>query len=78
VLAAKEVILSAGALQSPQLLELSGIGDAARLRALGIDVRHHAPEVGECLRDHLHVRLTFESRNAVTLNQIMPSLWRRH
>jgi choline dehydrogenase len=77
VLAAKEVILSAGALQSPQLLELSGIGDAARLRALGIDVRHHAPEVGECLRDHLHVRLTFESRNAVTLNQIMPSLWRK-
>lgn len=77
VLAAKEVILCAGALQSPQLLELSGIGDAKRLADLGIAVRHHAPEVGEGLRDHLHVRLTYESRNAVTLNQIVPSLWRK-
>jgi choline dehydrogenase len=77
VFAAKEVILSAGAIQSPQLLELSGIGDAQRLNALGIGVRHHAPEVGEGLRDHLHVRLTYECRNAVTLNQIMPSMWRK-
>lgn len=77
VLAGKEVILSAGALQTPQLLELSGIGDQARLQSLGIAVHHHAPQVGERLRDHLHVRLTFESRDAVTLNQIMPSLWRK-
>lgn len=77
VFAAREVILSAGALQSPQVLELSGIGDAKRLRDLGIGVRHHAPEVGEGLRDHLHVRLTYESRDAVTLNQIVPSVWRK-
>jgi choline dehydrogenase len=77
VFAAKEIVLSAGALQSPQLLELSGIGDATRLGRLGIDVRHHAPEVGEGLRDHLHVRTTYESRDAVTLNQIMPSIWRK-
>lgn len=77
VFAAKEVILTAGAIQSPQLLELSGIGDAQRLARLGITVRHHAPEVGEHLRDHLHVRLTYECRNAVTLNQIVPSTWRK-
>ncbi|WP_454689425.1 GMC family oxidoreductase [Achromobacter aloeverae] len=77
ILAAKEVILSAGALQSPQLLELSGIGDSRRLSGLGISVRHHAPSVGEGLRDHLHVRLTYECRNARTLNQIVPSPWRK-
>ncbi|WP_213957547.1 GMC family oxidoreductase N-terminal domain-containing protein [Variovorax sp. dw_954] len=77
VFAAREVILSAGALQSPQLLELSGIGDASRLGELGIGVRHHAPEVGENLRDHLHVRVTYECRDAITLNQIMPSMWRK-
>lgn len=75
--AAKEVILSAGALQSPQILELSGIGDARRLADLGIGVRHHAPSVGEGLLDHLHVRVTFECRNALTLNQILPSPWRK-
>ncbi|CAB3895312.1 GMC family oxidoreductase [Achromobacter anxifer] len=77
ILAAKEVILSAGALQSPQLLELSGIGDSERLSGLGIPVQHHAPSVGEGLRDHLHVRLTYECRNARTLNQIVPSPWRK-
>ncbi|WP_251879325.1 GMC family oxidoreductase N-terminal domain-containing protein [Achromobacter sp. Marseille-Q4954] len=77
VMAAKEVILSAGALQSPQLLELSGVGDSQRLSGLGISVRHHAPAVGEGLRDHLHVRLTYECRNARTLNQIVPSTWRK-
>ena len=77
VFAAKEVIISAGALQSPQLLELSGIGDSRRLSQLGITVRHHAPSVGEGLRDHLHVRLTYECRNALTLNQIVPSPWRK-
>jgi len=75
--AAREVILSAGALQSPQLLELSGIGDSQRLSGLGISVRHHAPSVGEGLLDHLHVRLTYECRNSRTLNQIVPSPWRK-
>ncbi|WP_088142742.1 GMC family oxidoreductase [Achromobacter xylosoxidans] len=77
LMAAKEVILSAGALQSPQLLELSGVGDSQRLAGLGIPVQHHAPSVGEGLRDHLHVRLTYECRNARTLNQIVPSTWRK-
>ncbi|WP_084451608.1 GMC family oxidoreductase [Roseateles chitosanitabidus] len=50
--AAREVIVSAGALQSPQLLMLSGIGDGATLQALGIPVAHHLPGVGRNLHDH--------------------------
>jgi choline dehydrogenase len=53
VQARREVILSAGALQSPQLLMLSGIGDADHLAGLGIAVRHHLPGVGRNLHDHL-------------------------
>lgn len=66
-----EVILAAGAIQSPQLLELSGVGDARLLGSLGIGVIHDLPAVGENLHDHLHTRVTYECRNAVTLNQIM-------
>ncbi len=50
--AAREVVVSAGTINSPQLLELSGIGQPDRLRSLGIDVRHALPGVGENLRDH--------------------------
>lgn len=52
-----EVILSAGALQSPQVLLLSGVGDGAALRALGIDPVHHLPGVGRHLHDHVDVAL---------------------
>ena len=68
-----EVILSAGPIKSPQLLELSGIGDAARLQALGIPVRHHLPGVGENLIDHLQARITFECTKPITLNEIVRS-----
>jgi choline dehydrogenase len=50
--ASREVVVSAGSINSPQLLELSGIGQPERLRALGIEVRHALPGVGENLRDH--------------------------
>jgi choline dehydrogenase len=50
--AARDVVVSAGAFNSPQLLELSGIGQPERLRDLGIEVRHELPGVGENLRDH--------------------------
>ena len=50
--AAREVVVSAGTINSPQLLELSGIGQPERLQALGIEVRHALPGVGENLRDH--------------------------
>ncbi|WP_422342730.1 GMC family oxidoreductase [Parasphingorhabdus sp.] len=55
-----EVILSAGAIESPKLLELSGIGDGDRLKALGIDVVAHSPQVGENLREHLYVALDWK------------------
>lgn len=50
--ARREVVLAAGAIQSPQLLMLSGVGDAAQLQAQGIEVRHHLPGVGANLQDH--------------------------
>lgn len=69
--ASGEVLLSAGAILSPQLLELSGIGDAGRLRALGLPVLHDLAAVGENLSDHLQVRRTFETRTQRTINDIM-------
>ena len=55
-----EVILSAGAIGSPQILELSGIGQGDVLNAAGVDVRHDLPGVGENLQDHLQIRLVYE------------------
>jgi len=75
--AAREVILCAGAIQSPQLLELSGIGDARRLERLGIPVVAHRPAVGENLIDHLQLRCTYESRLPITINDVMRSPLRR-
>ena len=65
-----EVLLSAGAIQSPQLLQLSGIGPAPLLQALGIGVVHHLPGVGENLQDHLQVRLIFESTRPTTNDEL--------
>jgi len=62
------IILAAGAIGSPHLLEVSGIGDAARLAALGVPVVHHAPGVGENLQDHLQIRCAWRVRDARTLN----------
>jgi len=56
-----EVLLCAGALQSPQLLQLSGIGPAELLAEHGIPVVHDSPGVGENLQDHLQIRLTYEA-----------------
>jgi len=71
--AAREVILCAGAIGSPQLLMLSGIGDQVHLRDHGIAVHHHAPEVGRNLQDHLQARLVFKCRET-TLNDEVRSL----
>jgi choline dehydrogenase len=62
---AKEVILSAGAFVSPQLLLLSGIGNKKQLAKHGIKVVHHLPDVGENLQDHLDVTLEFEAKTTV-------------
>ena len=71
VRARREVLLCAGAVQSPQLLELSGIGNGEVLKRAGVEVVHHLPGVGENLRDHLHVRLGFETNLKSTLNTIL-------
>lgn len=67
-IARAEIILCGGAINSPQLLELSGIGDGERLRALGIDTRYHAPNVGENLQDHFQARLVMRAKRPVTMN----------
>ncbi len=69
----REVIVAAGPIKSPQLLELSGIGDGGRLQCLGISTQHHLPGVGENLVDHVQSRLTFACTRAITLNEIMQS-----
>jgi len=69
VKATKEVILSAGAVQSPQLLEVSGVGDPERLARLGISVVHASPQVGENYRDHYATRMNWRVKGAETLNQ---------
>ena len=73
--ARREVVLSAGAIGSPHLLELSGIGDGERLRALDLPVLHHAPGVGENLQDHLQVRAAFKVKGVRTLNEQVSTLF---
>lgn len=63
-----EVILSAGSLQSPQVLQLSGIGPADHLRSLGIPVIHDAPEVGQNLQDHYQARTIVRLKDPISLN----------
>jgi choline dehydrogenase len=75
--AGREVILCAGAIQSPQLLELSGIGQPALLQAAGIPVLAGLAGVGENMMDHLQVRCTYETTLPITINDIMNSFWRR-
>jgi choline dehydrogenase len=71
-----EVLLCAGAIRSPQLLELSGIGDSMVVRALGLRVVRHLPAVGENLQDHLMPRIAFECREPVTVNDLVRDRWR--
>jgi choline dehydrogenase len=73
--ARKEIILCAGAVGSPGILQRSGIGPRPLLERLGIGVRHELPGVGGNLQDHLQLRLIYKLQNARTLNQIAGSLW---
>ena len=73
--AAGEVILTAGSIGSVQILQLSGIGDAARLHAAGVEALHELPGVGANLQDHLQIRAVFKTRGTKTLNSIVASPW---
>ena len=71
-IADSEVILCGGSVQTPQLLQLSGIGPAGHLGTLGIKVRHDAPEVGENLQDHIQMRTIVElAESGLSLNDHM-------
>jgi choline dehydrogenase len=69
VRARAEVLLAGGAINSPQLLQLSGVGPAELLRAHGVEVVHDLPGVGENLQDHLNSRVVYRVRRANTLNE---------
>ncbi|HEY4922707.1 MAG TPA: GMC family oxidoreductase N-terminal domain-containing protein [Xanthobacteraceae bacterium] len=71
--ARREVIVAAGAINSPVLLMSSGIGPAAELKQAGIDVLHDLPGVGKNLQDHVQARFTFLTRQPGTLNEILSS-----
>ena len=70
-----ETILAAGAIGSPQILQLSGVAAGELLRQHGIAVAHDLPGVGENLQDHLQLRTAYRVRDVVTLNQRAGSLW---
>ncbi len=73
---AGEVILCGGAFNTPQLLQLSGVGNADELRPLGVDVIHHLPGVGENMQDHLEVYVQHASKKPVSM-QPWTAWWRR-
>jgi choline dehydrogenase len=75
--ARREVIVCAGAVNTPKLLQLSGIGPAALLQSLGVPVQHALAGVGENLKDHFSVRLVQRVKHAVTINELArsPRLW---
>ncbi|MCO6185274.1 GMC family oxidoreductase [Rhizobium sp. L1K21] len=72
--AGSEVLLTAGAINSPKLLELSGVGQPDRLQSLGIELVHESKGVGENLQDHLQIRTAYKVKNAKTLNTYANSL----
>lgn len=67
--ARRETLLTSGAIGTPVLLQRSGVGDAEKLRALGIAPTHHLPGVGENLHDHLQIRCAYQVQNISTLNR---------
>jgi choline dehydrogenase len=75
--ARKEILVSSGAYNSPQLLQLSGVGPAGLLRKHGIDVVLDAPGVGHDLQDHMQVRVVMRCTQSITLNDVVNSPVRR-
>jgi choline dehydrogenase len=75
VAAKREVVLAAGAIGSPQILQLSGVGPGAHLQGLGIPVVQDLPGVGGNLHDHLQIRMQYKVKNVRTLNEMANSLF---
>jgi choline dehydrogenase len=75
--AAGEVILSAGAINSPQALQLSGVGPGGLLRGLGIDIVREVPGVGANLQDHFQTRMVFRCSRKITLNDVVANPLRK-
>jgi choline dehydrogenase len=75
VRATQEVVLSAGSIGSPAILQRSGIGPAGLLQQHGIAMQHELPGVGENLQDHLQIRAVFKVQGATTLNVLASSVW---
>ena len=69
------VIVAAGAIQSPQLLEVSGIGQGRHLQSLGVPVVAELRGVGENLSDHFHIRITWRSKGVLTFNELRNKPW---
>ena len=69
IMARREVILAGGAINSPQLLQISGVGDPEHLNKIGVSVRHARPGVGQNLRDHYTPRFTARVKGVTTLNE---------
>ena len=72
--ARREIILAVGAVQSPQLLQLSGIGDAKVLTEYGLPVVTNCPGVGQNLQDHLQVRVIHRCTEPLTTNDDLKSI----
>jgi len=72
--ATREVILCGGAVNSPHLLQISGIGSAEHLQSIGVDVVHELPGVGANLQDHYVARISHRVRNAISINQLAHGL----
>ncbi len=75
VQARAEVVLAAGSIGTPQLLQLSGVGPGPLLQRCGITLRHELPGVGENLQDHLQIRAAFRVQGVTTLNTLASSWW---
>ncbi len=73
---ATTVVLCGGAINSPQLLQLSGVGNAPELEALGIDVVHHLPGVGENLQDHLEVYIQYACKQKITMQKYLKNVYK--
>jgi choline dehydrogenase len=77
VSAAREIVLAAGAIGSPHILQLSGIGPAAALKVAGVPVRHELAGVGDNLQDHLQVRFVYACNTTGSLNDVWHSRWQQ-